>query len=118
MGPVLVALKALDERLQSGRRHPLVGPGSLHASLIEGGQEFSSYPARCLLTGERRTIPGETVEQVAAELRSIAGDAELRLTVSREPFEVAADRSVRAARRLGSPARPSPSASRSGPTPA
>jgi acetylornithine deacetylase len=87
MGPVLVALKALDERVQSGRSHPLVGPGSLHASLIEGGHEFSSYPARCLLTGERRTIPGETVDQVEAELRGIAGEAELRLTVSREPFE-------------------------------
>jgi acetylornithine deacetylase len=91
MGPVLVALKALDERLQTGTRHPLVGSGSLHASLIEGGQEFSSYPARCLLSGERRTIPGETAEQVEVELRELAGDAEWRLTVSREPFEVAED---------------------------
>ena len=87
MGPVLVALEELDARLQAGPRHALVGPGSLHASLIEGGQEFSSYPARCVLTGERRTIPGETVEQVERELREIAGDAELRLGVSREPFE-------------------------------
>jgi acetylornithine deacetylase len=91
MGPILVALKELDDRLQAGRRHTLVGPGSLHASLIEGGQEFSTYPARCLLSGERRTIPGETVEQVEAELRELAGDAELRLGVSREPFETPAD---------------------------
>ena len=87
MGPVLVALKQLDEQLQAGPRHALVGPASLHASLIEGGQEFSSYPARCALTGERRTIPGETVEQVERELREIAGDAVLRLGLSREPFE-------------------------------
>ena len=40
-----------------------------------------------MLTGERRTIPGETVEQVERELRAIAGDAVLRLGVSREPFE-------------------------------
>jgi acetylornithine deacetylase/succinyl-diaminopimelate desuccinylase-like protein len=91
MGPLLVALKQLDQRLQEGAQHPLVGPGSIHASLIEGGQEFSSYPARCLLSGERRTIPGETIEQVEGELRELAGDAVLRLTVSREPFEVAAD---------------------------
>jgi acetylornithine deacetylase len=91
MGPVLVALKQLDERLQAGARHPLVGPGSVHASLIVGGQEFSSYPARCALTGERRTIPGETTEQVEAELRQIAGEADWRLTVGREPFEVAED---------------------------
>ena len=91
MGPVLVALKELDERLQAGRRHTLVGAGSVHASLIEGGQEFSSYPARCLLSGERRTIPGETTGEVEPELRELAGEADVRLTVSREPFEVAPD---------------------------
>jgi acetylornithine deacetylase len=87
MGPVLAALHELDERLQAGPRHALVGPGSLHASLIEGGQELSSYPARCVLTGERRTIPGDTVEQVELELRGIAGDAALRLGLHRDPFE-------------------------------
>ena len=87
MGHVLVALEELDQRLQAGRRHPLIGTGSLHASLIEGGQEFSSYPARCLLTGERRTLPGETAAEIEADLRHAAGDAELRLLVSREPFE-------------------------------
>jgi acetylornithine deacetylase len=88
MGHVLVALEELDRRLQAGRRHPLVGSGSLHASLIEGGQEFSSYPERCLLTGERRTLPGETAAEIEADLRAAGGDAEVRLLVSREPFEV------------------------------
>jgi acetylornithine deacetylase len=88
MGPILVALEELDRRLQAGQHHPLVGPGSLHASLIEGGQEFSSYPARCLLTGERRTLPGETARQIGADLRAAAGDAEVRMLVSREPFEL------------------------------
>jgi acetylornithine deacetylase len=92
MGPVLVALKELDERIQSGRRHPLVGPGSLHASLIEGGQEFSSYPARCLLTGECRWIPGDTLAEVEAEVRQAVGEAgEFRLGVWRDPFETAPD---------------------------
>jgi acetylornithine deacetylase len=91
MGPVLVALKELDRRLESAAHHPLVGRGSVHASLIEGGQEFSSYPARCLLTGERRTIPGESVENVERELREVAGGAEVRLTVGRDPFEIAPD---------------------------
>jgi acetylornithine deacetylase len=88
MGHVLVALEELDRRLQAGRRHALIGTGSLHASLIEGGQEFSSYPARCLLTGERRTLPGETSAEIEADLRSAAGDADVRLLVSREPFEI------------------------------
>ena len=90
MGHVLVALEGLDRRLQAGDRHVLVGPASLHASLIEGGQEYSSYPSRCLLTGERRTIPGETLEQIERELRAVAGDAEVRLGFGREPFETPA----------------------------
>ncbi len=89
MGPVLVALEELDRRLQRGARHPLAGPGAVHASLIDGGQEMSSYPARCVLMGERRTIPGETVDDVERELRALAGDAELRILAHREPYEAA-----------------------------
>jgi acetylornithine deacetylase len=87
MGPVLVALEQLDTRLQGGRRHPLAGPGAIHASVIEGGQEMSSFPARCVLLGERRTIPGETVADVEAELHEVAGGAAVRVVASREPYE-------------------------------
>ena len=91
MGPILVALADLDERLQAGARDPLVGAASLHASLIAGGQELSSFPASCVLTGERRTIPGETVEQVQEELRAIAGDSALRIIASRDPLAAQPD---------------------------
>jgi acetylornithine deacetylase len=88
IGPILQRLDELDERLQGDGSHPLLGSGSLHASLIEGGQELSSYPERCVLTGERRTLPSESTEQVERQLAELAGDAELRLTIAREPFEV------------------------------
>jgi acetylornithine deacetylase len=94
MVPVLIALRELSERLAE-RPHPLVGPPSLHASLIEGGQELSSYPERCLLQVERRTVPGESAEQVVAEFEElVAGvraggiDVQLRPGLVREPFEV------------------------------
>src|SRR5436305_3298923 len=70
MGPILVALEQLDRQLQHGPRHALAGTGSVHASLIEGGQEVSSFPVRCRLVGERRTITGETAVLVDHELRS------------------------------------------------
>jgi acetylornithine deacetylase len=91
MGPILVAFAELDARLEHGPHHPLAGPGSLHASLIEGGQEMSSFPARCVLVGERRTIPGETVEQVVRDLRNLAGDASVRVIAAREPYEAPVD---------------------------
>jgi acetylornithine deacetylase len=101
-GPILTALGALDSALGE-RTHPLLGRGSVHASLIEGGNELSSYPARCVLGLERRTLPGETAADVEAELASLldacrAADAELvaaqRTLLVREPFQVAHDAEV------------------------
>jgi acetylornithine deacetylase len=105
MGPVLSGIAAHDARLREGDGHPLLGTGSLHASVIEGGQEYSSYPAGCRLLGERRTIPGETLEHVRAELDTIADGtgASISVPFHRGPFETSADAAVVAAlhRHLG-----------------
>jgi acetylornithine deacetylase len=103
MGRVLVGIEQLDARLRAAPRHPRLGSGSVHASLIEGGQEFSSYPARCTLQAERRTTPGESAELAERELLEIVarageGDpdfrADARASISREPFEVAEDAEI------------------------
>jgi acetylornithine deacetylase len=97
MGRVLVGMDELDRSLRASPSDPLLVSGSLHASMIEGGQEYSSYPERCLLKAERRTIPGETPEAVAAEIQAIlerAGEgdpafrADLRVDFARDPFRV------------------------------
>ena len=90
MGPVLMRLAELAARLEKDTKHELLGSASIHASLIEGGQEYSSYPARCLLTGERRTLPGETAEEIGQELLGLVGEngATVRVTFAREPFEI------------------------------
>src|SRR3954469_25263596 len=87
MGTGPVALQDPDHGFEPGARHPLAGTGAIHASLIEGGQEMSSFPARCVLMGERRTIPHEPVAGVESELRALAGDAEVRILAHREPYE-------------------------------
>jgi acetylornithine deacetylase len=101
-GPILTAVGELDRAL-GAREHPLLGRGSVHAGTVEGGGELSSYPGRCSVGLERRTLPGETAEGFQAELdelleRCRAGDAELeasaRTTLVREPFEVDADAPV------------------------
>lgn len=96
MGPVLTALRALDSDLQMGRRHPLLGTESLHASLIEGGQEFSTYPERCLVKGEWRTLPGGA--DVEARLRDAVAksdvDASLRVLFRGDAFEVEPDHEI------------------------
>ena len=60
MGQVLGHLDRLDRDLQRRPFHPLLGSGSLHASLIQGGRQWSSYPDRCRLKYERRTVPPQT----------------------------------------------------------
>jgi acetylornithine deacetylase len=82
MGPVLTRVQDLANRLRAGRRHELLGTGSIHASLIEGGQEWSTYPSRCVLKVERRTVPGEDVSH------EIEG---ARIVLERPPSEVAFD---------------------------
>jgi acetylornithine deacetylase/succinyl-diaminopimelate desuccinylase family protein len=74
MGKVLTEIEKLDQNLRANPTHPLLGSGSLHASLIQGGQELSSYPERCLLSAERRTLPGESPESVEAEFLKIIRD--------------------------------------------
>lgn len=108
-GPVLSAIGALDQRL-GGTRHPLVGRGSVHASLISGGRDLATYPDLCTVGLERRTLPGETGEAVTEEIEAlVAGCAErdsalsadVRTLLVREPFEMAEDaplvRAVRSA---------------------
>lgn len=78
MGRMLVALDELEKGFASRAAHPRLGRASLHASLITGGQELSSYPAECRLQLERRMLPGETVESSEAELRGLLTDLEKR----------------------------------------
>lgn len=102
-GPILLALDTLDRELAGRRTHPTLGTGTLHASLITGGREESTIPGRCVLTVERRTLPGETVAEVEADMarvlqRCCDADPQLvvtsRTTLSREPFETSADAPV------------------------
>lgn len=119
MGRLLAEIGELDARLQAEPRHPLLGGGSVHASIISGGRELSTYPERCLLSLERRTIPGQDAAGAEAELRDLAARlgagnpsfrAEIRRGLERAPLETAPDHPFVAATRaavervLGRPA--------------
>jgi acetylornithine deacetylase len=97
MGRVLHRLEALDRELQARPPHPLMGTASLHASLIGGGRELSSYPDRCVLQMERRTVAGEAGNDAAREVGDILAvlaredpefEAEARLTFARPAYEI------------------------------
>jgi acetylornithine deacetylase len=100
MGRVLMSLEALDRALQSAPPHPLLGTASLHASLIDGGRELSSYPDLCTLKLERRTLPSETDAVVRGEIDTLLAklraddpefDASTTPLFSRAAYELTAD---------------------------
>ncbi len=103
MGRFLAELDKLEKELLLRPPHPLVGPPSLHAALLQGGEGLSTYSSKCTLQIERRTIPGETETQAVAEIQAIvdrlgAADASFSATVrcffARDPFEVARDAAI------------------------
>ncbi|TDF92711.1 ArgE/DapE family deacylase [Arthrobacter terricola] len=102
-GRFLTGMDQLTRKLAEGTQHPTLKAGNIHASLIRGGEEISSYPAECTISLERRTIPGETADTVEAELRAIlddiaATDAEFQYTITRglerQPFEVSPEEPI------------------------
>ena len=99
-GRFLVELEKLADELITREAHPLAGPPSLHASLLEGGTEISTYADKAKVTIERRIVPGETVEGCQAEIKTILDrlvdadstfKAQIKATFWRYPFEIRRD---------------------------
>jgi acetylornithine deacetylase len=97
---VLAELDAHERQVLTKRTHRLLGHASLHASTIEGGIGWSTYPDRCQVRIERRTLPGETAADALAEVRAACDrvkargvplDAHARLLFSQGPSDVAED---------------------------
>ena len=70
-GKVLAAIETLGETDLNQKSHPLLGSPSIHASLIEGGTELSTYPDYCKIELERRNLPGEDRKAVTAEIQDL-----------------------------------------------
>jgi acetylornithine deacetylase len=99
-GLVLAELDRLDAEELTRCTHRLLGRASLHASTIEGGIGMSTYPDRCVLRIERRTLPGESGEMVLAEVQRACAAvrarrpelaADVSLLTAQGPSDVATD---------------------------
>ena len=99
-GLLLSELDRVDAEELPRREHPLLGRASLHASTIAGGIGMSTYPDRCVVRLERRTLPGERGEDVIAEIERACAAvrarrpsfvAEVRLLMTQGPSDVALD---------------------------
>jgi len=98
MAKIIAALEHFDQNQLRNRIHPLVGSASQHCSLIRGGTGLSTYAEECVLSVERRTLPGETPERVAEEIaeliRSAGEQAEIRRVLDRPPLSCNGDSKI------------------------
>jgi acetylornithine deacetylase/succinyl-diaminopimelate desuccinylase len=72
------------------RADALLGPPTLNFGTVRGGDQPSTVAASCVLTADRRSIPGETFELICAELENVLAAVEaempgLRTTLRRMP---------------------------------
>lgn len=67
---IATALTAYHDEI-AGQTHPLSPSPGCRITRVEAGNAHNSLVRRCQFTLDRRMIPGETVEQVTAELRSM-----------------------------------------------
>lgn len=99
-GHFLAELDRYAKKLGDGIDAPVANAPSVHASLIKGGEEASSYPALCTITIEYRTISGQTTRNVTEDMEILMENArkvnpefraDLRVTFERPPFETPKD---------------------------
>lgn len=94
-------LRALEQYQSQLPVDDTLGTATLHCGLIQGGEEPSSYPAKCTVTVEFRTIPCQTDESILRDtskmLKDIAQEnprfryAEPRITMSRPTQKLSLD---------------------------
>jgi acetylornithine deacetylase len=99
-GMLLAELDAYQRDVLPSRAHPLLGRASLHAGTITSEGSLSSYPSACRVGIERRTLPGESGEDLVREIAEAGARvralhpnfrAETTLGLVQQPNEVASD---------------------------
>jgi succinyl-diaminopimelate desuccinylase len=78
MVEVVRALREGIEPRLAERAHPFAGAPSLCVSVIHGGLQINIVPPECVIEIDRRTVPGETHEQVLAEIDQVLDDLRRR----------------------------------------
>jgi acetylornithine deacetylase/succinyl-diaminopimelate desuccinylase-like protein len=71
MARVVDALESDYAQQLRKTRHPILGPGTVNVGSIQGGRQPNIVPADCIITVDRRTLPGEKVPAVLGEIKTL-----------------------------------------------
>ena len=102
-GLLLAELDEYQRTVLPQRTHALLGRGSFHAARISGGVALSTYADSCRVELERRSLPGDTGESFADELRAACArvasrdarfHADVNVTFVQAPNDIAVDEPI------------------------
>jgi acetylornithine deacetylase/succinyl-diaminopimelate desuccinylase family protein len=65
------------------KRHALLGQATISVGSIKGGTQPNIVPDYCLMTADRRTLPGETEASVRAEIQKLLQASKLKATLGK-----------------------------------
>lgn len=82
MARMIVALETDYAVALRQRRHPLLGSPTINVGVVQGGRQPNVVPDYCRIQVDRRSLPGESLAQVEAELLGVAQDANVRAKIS------------------------------------
>ncbi len=68
-------------QLRKAPPHPLLGRGTINVGSIHGGSQPNIVPAACVASLDRRTLPGETLRGVRAEIQGLLRPRGLRAEI-------------------------------------
>jgi len=74
MGDIINRLERYADKVSEEIVHPDLGSASLSVGKINGGIQVNTVPDSCVLTLERRILPGETKEQVLKSIKKAVGE--------------------------------------------
>ena len=82
MARMIVALETDYAVALRKRRHPLLGFPTINVGVVQGGRQPNVVPDYCRIQVDRRSLPGESLAQVEAELLRVAEEAKVRAKIS------------------------------------
>jgi succinyl-diaminopimelate desuccinylase len=103
MVKVLFKMESRLGEIFKNRPSGYLPPATMNVGAIQGGISYNVVADTCSVLIDRRTLPGETVDSVTAEMQEIIDEvksedpevnATLRLVGSGEPFETSPDESI------------------------
>jgi acetylornithine deacetylase/succinyl-diaminopimelate desuccinylase-like protein len=82
MARVVEVLETVYAAQLRKRKHPLLGAGTVNVGKISGGTQPNIVPDACVISIDRRTLPGETEAKVKGEIAALLKAKKLGATIS------------------------------------